>query len=111
MITRDVVIGAGESLSAALNDLDGCAIVGLVMPAAWTAANLTLQMSADDSTFKDVYDALGVEKTIVAGAARYIQINPADLMGANALKIRSGTTGTPVVQAASRTITLILFVP
>lgn len=83
-------------------------IAGIVMPAAWTAAVLTMQMSADDATFNDVYDQSGSEVTIQAGAARYITLNPADFVGANALKVRSGTTGTPVAQGAERIITLVL---
>ncbi|MBI5942873.1 MAG: hypothetical protein HY864_00775 [Chloroflexi bacterium] len=111
MIYRTVTIANGASLSAELLDIDGASIVGLIMPAAWTAANLTLQMSHDDSTYNNVYDEMGTEKTIVASASRYILLNPADFLGANSLKLRSGTSGTPVNQGADRSIIVVLYAP
>lgn len=108
MILRTAVIASGESLSAAINDIDGGALVGIVMPAAWTAANLTLQASHNDTDFANVYDDAGNEVTITAAAGRYIRLTPADYFGANALKVRSGTSGTPVNQGAARTIIFVL---
>lgn len=108
--TRTATIANGESLSAAV-DLDGSTIVGIIMPAVWTAANLTLQMSADDTTFNNVYDELGAEKTITAAASRYIPLNPSDFLGADSFKLRSGTSGTPVNQGAARSIVVVLYVP
>jgi hypothetical protein len=107
--TRTVTIASGASLSNALNDLDGQILVGIVMPADWTAANLTVQLSHDDSTFNNQYDEAGTEVTIVAAANRYINLTPANHLGATALKIRSGTSGTAVNQAADRIITLVLW--
>ena len=111
IVTRSVTIANGASLSNALADVDGAAIVGIIMPAAWTAANLTLQMSHDDTTFNNVYDETGTEKTIVASTSRYILLNPADFLGCNGLKIRSGTAVTPVNQGADRVITFVLMSP
>lgn len=110
LVTRTATIANGASLSGAV-EIDGATLVGVVMPAAWTTANLTLQMSADDSNFANVYDELGSEKTITAAASRYILLNPSDYLGSNSLKIRSGTSGTPVNQGGDRTITIILYVP
>jgi len=109
VVTRTATIANGASLSDAIQ-ADGSAVVGVVMPAAWTAANLTIQASADDTTYNNVYDELGTEKTIVASTDRYIPLNPADFLGANSIKVRSGTAGTPVNQAAARSVIVVLYV-
>ncbi len=110
VLTRTVTILNGASLSAAV-DIDGSTVVGIVMPAAWTAANLTMQMSADDSTHNNAYDEFGAEKTITAAASRYILLNPSDFLGADSIKLRSGTSATPVNQGADRSITVVLYAP
>ena len=110
IVTRTATIATGESLSNAM-ETDGSAVVGIVMPADWTAANLTLQASADDSTYNNVYDELGTEKTIVVSTSRYIPLNPADFLGANSIKVRSGTSGTAVNQAAARSVIIVLYRP
>lgn len=110
ILYKTATIANGASLSGAI-DLDGSTVVGIVMPAAWTTANLTLQMSHDDSTFNNVYDELGSEKTITASTSRYILLNPSDYLGADGLKIRSGTSGTPVNQGGDRSIIVVLYAP
>lgn len=110
IVTRTATIANGASLSDAVQ-VDGSTVVGIVMPAAWTTANLTMQASADDSTYNNVYDELGTEKTIVATAARYIALNPADFLGSNSIKVRSGTSASAVAQGAERLVTVILYNP
>lgn len=110
MVTRTATIAAGASLSDAI-EIDGSALVGIVMPATWTAANLTVQMSHNDSTFNNVYDEVGTEKAIVVSTSRYILLNPADYIGCNSLKVRSGTAGTPVNQVAAASIIFVLMLP
>lgn len=107
---RTAAIAAGASLSDAI-DIEGTALVGIVMPSVWTAANITLQMSHDDTTFNNVYDETGTEKTITASTSRYILLNPADFFGCDSLKIRSGTAGTPVNQVAAASVILVLMKP
>lgn len=104
--TRAVTIDAGSALSAAV-DLDGVALVGIQMPASWTAANLTFQVSADGVTYADLYNQSGSEVVVTAAANRYIALDPTLFQGIRRLKIRSGTSGTPVNQAASRTLLLV----
>lgn len=101
-------IASGEALSAEI-DLNGQLPVAIVMPAAWTAASLTLQISIDDdgAIFNNVYDDGGTEYTVTAAASRYIYLDPLVLVGVRKLKIRSGTSGTPVNQAAARTLTIV----
>lgn len=106
-LTRDATISNGASLSAAI-DLQGRHLIGIVMPADWTAANLTFQVAQTaDGTFADVYDSAGNELVAVAAASRFICDIP-ELQGVRFLKIRSGTTGTPVNQGAARTLSLTI---
>lgn len=104
--TVSATIASGQSLSGAVN-LAGCRLVGLVMPAAWTAASLTFQVSHDGTTYNDLYDDAGNEYTVVAAASRYIGLVGMDWEAVRFLKVRSGTAATPVNQAAQRVIVLV----
>jgi len=101
-------IAEGESLSSSVNLGGGLTLVGISMPAAWTAAPLTFQASRYGSTFIDVYDAAGVELQVAAAANRYIVLDPALWVGVWYLKLRSGTSAAPVAQAAARSPILIV---
>lgn len=106
--TTTATIANGASLSGAI-DLSAGRLARIAIPASWTTANLTFQTSADNVTFNDLYDSYGTEYTAtVGGASRAIIIPLADFIGVRYLKIRSGTTGTPVNQGADRTLTLVL---
>lgn len=103
-----VTISSGQSLSAAA-DLGGLRLFGIVMPSAWATANLTFQMSHDGgSTWSNVYDASGNELTATAGTSRFIALDPANFAAVTMLKVRSGTSGTPVNQGADRVLQLVL---
>jgi len=108
--TAAVTIGNGAALSDAVR-CDTMRPVAIIMPDAWTAADLTLQASVDGVTFADMYDASGAEITIDADASRYIQLDPAMLAGMVAIKLRSGTSGAAVNQAAERVLTLLMVPP
>jgi hypothetical protein len=105
--TQTVTIANGASLSNEV-DLETKTLIAIDMPSSWTTANLTLQASVDNSTWDNVFDSLGTEVTILAAASRFILLNPADFVSVRYLKVRSGTSGTPVNQGGARTITLIV---
>lgn len=102
-----VTIANGTSLSDAI-EFGGDALVEIVMPAAWTAAGLTFQVSHDGVTYQNLYDAAGTEVQISVAASRNVRLSPTDWIGVPYLKVRSGTSGTPVNQGAARTIQIIL---
>lgn len=104
---KTVTIANGASLSGAV-DLGSTRLIGIVMPAAWTAANLTFQAAVDGVTYSNLYDDLGNEYTVTASTSRHILIAPDDYIGIQFLKVRSGTSGAAVVQAAARVITLVV---
>lgn len=101
-------IDNGAALSAAIA-LNGNHVDGIVLPAAWTAAALTFQVSLDGSTFYDLYDTAGSEIsfTVTAGKALYLPASTFHLRSWDWIKLRSGTTGTPVNQGGNRAFTLM----
>lgn len=104
---RSVQIPANAALSDAI-DLDGVTLVGIQMPSAWDAANLTFQVSVDGSTFANLYDQAGSEVTVNASAGRYIVVDHLTFLGIRYLKVRSGTSAAPVNQTASRVLTVVV---
>lgn len=111
-----VIIANGASLSGAAdltNSLGNIGkkvnAIGILMPAAWTTAGITVQASEDGTTYYNVFTQGGTEYTITTPAAsEYIILPVADLIGANYLKLRSGTAGSPVNQGAARTIQILV---
>lgn len=107
LVYQTVNIANGASLSAAV-DTGTARLACISLPAAWTAADLTLQCSTDGVTFRDVYDKDGAEYTIKAAASRAVLVPLADTLGMRYIKIRSGTAAAAVNQAASRDLTITL---
>lgn len=109
--TAPINIANGQSLSSIVRLSFSQALVGILMPAAWDAANLTLQASLDADApvpvWTNVYKPDGTEYTILAAAGRFIAIPITDLLGFTAFKFRSGTAGTPVAQTAARVLTAL----
>lgn len=98
-------INSAASLSGTIT-LPG-ELVGILMPAAWTTANLTFQGSIDGTNFFDLYDDLGVEVTAQVAGSRFIGIsNSSPFRGLRSIRIRSGSSATPVNQASARNLTV-----
>ena len=99
-----------ESLSEATPDLVGNAIVGFEMPAAIDSATaITFQATGEPKgTWKDMYNDLGAELSVVVDVDRHIPVNPSDFASARFLKVRLGTSGTPVAATADRIISVIV---
>ena len=101
-------IANGAALSGQVN-LGNRLLVGIQMPATWTAASLTFQVSPDGgTTWLELYSTAGTEQTFTVAASQFIQIDPTQWRGINCIKVRSGTAGAPVNQGQSSTLTLIL---
>jgi hypothetical protein len=107
----DAVIANGESLSGAV-DLRSYRLAGVIMPAAWTAAALSFQAAESPiGTFGEAVDSAGAPLAVTAAASQYIVFVAALQEAAAALgviKVRSGTSGAAVNQAATRTLRLVL---
>ena len=102
-------IAAGASLSGPVS-LGALTLVGISMPAVWTTAPLTFQVSPDGVTWQELYDGAGNEVTITAAAGQFIipLADPSYLWrGINMLQVRSGTAGSPVNQVAAAVVNIV----
>lgn len=100
-------IASGQALSGAIH-LELQRLFALQMPGSWTAADLTFEGSYDGTTYAAVYDESGAEVTVDAAASRFIILDPAKFLGLQRLKIRSGTSGSPVNQGGDREIAAVV---
>lgn len=107
-VVESVVIALSASLSGVVGVINK-QVKAVVLPASWTTADLTLSVSVDGgTTYADLYDSAGNEVVLPAAASRHIDLTGISLVGVTNLKFRSGTAGTPVTQAAARTLQLVL---
>jgi hypothetical protein len=106
---QPATIANGASLSGAVA-MGPLTLVGISMPATWTAAVLTFQVSPDGgTTWQELYDDSGSEVTFQAAGGRYISIQnyPSYLWrGINMVKVRSGTSAAPVNQGQQSIVNL-----
>lgn len=105
-------IASGASLSPAIDlsqyiDVGSYRMLGIQMPSAWTAADLTFLGSLDGVTYTNI-SVSGSELEVDAAANLYLPLDPSIFGFLQFLKIRSGTSGSPVVQGALRTLGLNL---
>lgn len=101
-------IAINTSLSGAVDLGAGQSLVGIQVPAAWTAAPISLQVSADGVTYTPLYNSSGalVQQATPAVSCGY-NLPAAEMMGWRYIKIQSGVPGTTVNQLAARTIGLV----
>lgn len=103
----DAVIASGASESAIV-DLGGLHLAAIIMPAAWTAASVTILTSYDGVNFLPAYDATGTEIALTVAASRLVVLDfDKTIALGNHIKLRSGTAGAPVNQGSDRTLSLI----
>lgn len=101
-----VTILSAASLSGALYMGENVP-VALLMPSSWTTASLTYQCSTDGTTYGNVYDDGGTEMTSTTAASRFVTLPAALFAGCKYIKIRSGTSGSPVTQGGDRVLTVV----
>lgn len=107
MATR-ALIANGAAISGPI-DLRGNILTAIQYPAAWTAADLSIQISdTETGTYGEVFTDPGTGVgTVGAWDAAAGQVTLVQAMIANCfIKLRSGPSGAPVNQGADRTITL-----
>lgn len=104
--TATATVANGNSLSAAV-DFGTAVLVGIQTPAAIdSATSLTFQVSYDGTTFANFYDSTGNEVTLTVSTSRSVQVSYIDFVGVRAIKLRLGTSGSPVTATADRVFTL-----
>lgn len=100
-------ISNGTALSGAV-PLGEKVLVGIAMPAAWTAASLTFQVSVDGgTTWLELTDTTGSAVAAAVSASVYVAIDHALWRGINVVKVRSGTSSSPVNQGADRVVQIV----
>jgi hypothetical protein len=102
-----VTIPSGTSISGALAIGLG-RIIGLMVDG-WTAAALSLEAGSSGTTgpaFHDDAEVSIASAAVVAG--RYLSRTNMQAVRAPFVRFRSGTGGTPVNQAATRTLTVFV---
>jgi hypothetical protein len=107
LVVNGPIIAAGESLSSAVDCSAGLP-VRITMPADWTAAGLSFQMSSDGNFFNDCFDSTGHEivMTVIPGTAVPIPVHWGNMMGW--VKFRSGPRENPVPQEAKRDFSIAM---
>ena len=90
-------IAHNESLSDGA-DISGGTIVRITVPQEFTPANLTFQSSSNGDLYNDLYDASGMEITMVAKPDTTIIIQAPWARTLGWIKIRSGDRDSPVLQ-------------
>src|SRR5579871_6288020 len=102
-----VTITTGTALSAPVS-IGGKIVVGIQMSAGWDAASLTVQAApVDQTTFGELQDGVGGAVSFTVAAGIVFGVDPAKWRGQNTIKLRSGTSGAPVNQTATRVINLL----
>jgi hypothetical protein len=106
--TIPATIAAGASLSGQ-TDLYPGTLVGIWMPASWTSASLTFQVSPDGgATWLELYTYAGSNLVLTVAAGQFIAVDPTQWKGIYSVKVRSGTSATPVTQGAQAIVNLIV---
>lgn len=103
-------IAVGQAVSGP-TPLGALTLVGISMPAVWTPAVLTFQVSPDGgTTWQELYDGAGNEVTVQAAANQFgIPLaDPSYVWRAiNMVQVRSGTLAATVNQASGSVINLV----
>lgn len=89
-------------------DIGGLAPRSVEMSSAWTTANITFMgaVSSTDAMKSVRHSTAGTEVTYVTTVGYVVSLNPEYFAGLRYIQVRSGSTTTPVAQAASRTLYL-----
>lgn len=101
------VIAINGNISAEV-DLGAQFLVGVYVPSGWTAATMTFQASPDGTNFGELFTYAGSELSLAAAASLFIAVDPTQWKGIRALKVRSGTSASPVTQLAAVTVQLVV---
>jgi hypothetical protein len=104
-ITVSIAASASKSGAAYLGGSD---LVGIITPAAWTAAVMTFEASIDGVDYFPLVDRYGTEITFAITAGRHSDIEGGAFLSTPYLKVVSGTAASAVNQEAARPIKLVV---
>ena len=100
-------IANGASLSDAVAVAAGKVVYGVIIPAAWTTAQISFDVSHDSGvTYTSLRDPAGNEHANAVTVSTFIPFPT--VVGVTHIKIRSGIIGTLVNQGAQRLLTVLV---
>lgn len=116
IISRTATIDSGESKSATVSLGEQYQpgiyqVLAMQMPAAWTAASVSFEVSSDGDTFVPLYwnnDSYIITALGGADASSGVALEPSAFAGWPYIKVVSGVDGSLVNQAAEREIKLLM---
>lgn len=111
--TIKTTIASGTALSAEV-DLRQWRLIGVLIPPVWTAADVTFQAAPEVGGVSGTYGEVALDPGSGVGTALQLDgaasgvsaLNAPAIVGGAFFKVRSGTVGIPVNQAADRVITI-----
>lgn len=104
----EATIPNGEALSEWL-DLGERRLAGLIMPAGWTAAAISFDVSPDQgATYFPLFDESNAEVSLTVAAGRAHAFPVSRMIGWNYIRLRSGLSGAPVNQGAARVLRVMV---
>lgn len=84
-------------------------VVGIVTPAAWTPAALTVEGSPDGANFYPMYDGMSIRMlSIQVAPGTIVSISPDRLHCCAAIRLLSGMRGNLIPQGSPREFSLIV---
>jgi hypothetical protein len=101
--------GGVTGISNTLDISTASTVVGLIMPAGWTKANVTIEGSADGATFYPIY--VGTTPNLLSFSVppgTMVAINPDRLRCCKAIRLISGNRDALVPQGESREFGVIV---
>jgi len=99
----------GTAITPAI-DLGSQRLHRIVIPAAWTAAAISFDVSYDGTNFAPLFNSAGefsLASATVVAASRSVLVDLPTFYGIRYLKVRSGLVASPVNQAAQRDLILV----
>lgn len=95
--------GGATGISNVLDLSTATAVVGIIMPDDWTPAFVTIEGSADGTTFHELFDGTAAtELRFNVRPGVMIMLNPNRLRCCKALRLVSGTPDKPIPQGVAR---------
>jgi hypothetical protein len=88
----------------------GATRMGIIMPATWTTASVSFQVASTvDGTYYDLRNEAGtlVALTVSQGNVYSLETSASVLSSWRWVKVRSGSTSSPVTQDANRTLRFV----
>ena len=106
-LTQTATIALNGTLAPTTRLPNAHELAAIIMPAAWTAADITFQVGPTAAALANLHDSTGAEVTLTVTVSHYVPLPKNIANSARFLRLRSGTSGTPVTQLAAREIILV----